>query len=174
MLATHPIDSAPITTSNYVACPTGIVEAPVGIVWMMLTDISGWGSFYNVRVISVEPPGPAIKGQRMLGEAGPRWLHLGVSFHYTLVDATNYKLELDARFPIGITVHEAIDCIPLDGERCRVNYHCNFGFPSGWRGRLTRILLSLRLKDGPADSLMRLKHGAENNCNGWKVAKNGS
>jgi hypothetical protein len=128
---------------------------------MMLTNISSWGSFFNVRVVSVEPPGPAIKGQRMLGEAGPRWLHLGVSFQYTLVDATNYKLELDARFPMGITVHEAMDCVPLEGERCRVNYHCNFGFPVGWRGRLTRVLLSLRLKEGPADSLMRLKRGAE-------------
>ena len=139
--------------------------------WMMLTNISGWGSFFNVRVISVEPPGPAVKGQRMLGEAGPRWLHLGVSFQYTLVDATNYKLELDARFPIGITVHEAMDCVPLEGERCRVNYHCNFGFPGGWRGRLTRALLSLRLKEGPADSLMRLKRGAEKNYCDRKAAR---
>jgi len=136
----------------------------------MLTNISGWGSFYNVRIINVAPPGPAVKGQRMLGEAGPRWLHLGLSFQYTLVDAANYKLELDARFPIGITVHEAMDCVPLEGERCRVNYHCNFDFPDGWRGLLTRVLLVRRLNDGPAESLMRVKRGAEENYRVRKVA----
>jgi len=64
--------------------------------------------------------------------------------------------------PFGITVHEALDCIPLADCRCRVNYHCNFGFPGGWRGRLVRFLLGQkRLNDGPADSLQRLKRAAE-------------
>ena len=91
-----------------------VVEAPVGVVWKLLTNISGWGSIYNVRVISVEPPGPAAKGQRMLAEPGLRWLHLGMSFEYTLIDETHYQLELDARFPLGMTVHEALDCVPLE------------------------------------------------------------
>jgi hypothetical protein len=148
-------------TTTYLACPTDIVEAPVGVVWKLLTNIAGWGSFYNIRVISVEPPGPAAKGQRMLGEPGPRWLHVGISAECTLIDETHYKLELDVRLPLGLTVHEALDCVPLEGGRCRVNYHCNFGFPSGWRGRLLRVLLSHRLKAGPADSLRRLKRAAE-------------
>src|SRR5580658_9999394 len=148
-------------TTNYTACPTGIVEAPVGVVWKLLTNLAGWGSIFDFRVTSVEPPGPATKGQRMLGESGPRWLHLGMSFEYTLIDETHYKLELDARFPLGITVHEALDCVPLEGGRCRVNYHCHFGFPGGWRGRLLRVLLSRRLEEGPADSLSRLKRAAE-------------
>jgi hypothetical protein len=69
---------------TYAACPTEIIEAPIGVVWTLLTDFSNWGSFYDVRVISVEPPGPAVIGQRMVGEAGPRWLHLGVAFEYTV------------------------------------------------------------------------------------------
>jgi hypothetical protein len=158
-----------MTTTNYAACPTEIVEAPVGVVWGLLTSISGWGSFFDVRVTSVEPPGPAAKGQRMLGESGPRWLHLGVSFEYTLIDETHYKLEMDGRLPLGMTVHEALDCVPLEHGRCRVNYHCNFGFPGGWRGRLTRILLSRGLKEGPADSLLRLKRAAEQEHRGRKA-----
>ena len=150
-----------MTTTNYAACPTEIVEAPVGVVWKLLTDISGWGSFFDLRVTSVEPPGPAVKGQRMLGETGPRWLHLGGSFEYTLIDETHYKLEMDVRLSLGMTVHEAMDCVPLENGRCRVNYHCNFGFPGGWRGRLMRVLLSRGLKEGPADSLLRLKRAAE-------------
>jgi len=50
-----------MTTTNYAACPTEIVEAPVGVVWKLLTNISGWGWFFDVRVTNVEPPGPAAK-----------------------------------------------------------------------------------------------------------------
>jgi hypothetical protein len=118
-------------------------------VWKLLTNIAGWGSFFDLRVISVEPPGPAAKGQRMLGETGPRWMHLGGSFEYTLIDETHYKLEMEVRLSLGLTVLEALDCVPLEGERCRVNYHCNFGFPSGWRGRLLRVLLRRRTGTSP-------------------------
>jgi hypothetical protein len=148
-------------TTTYLACPTDIVEAPVDVVWKLLTNMSGWGSFYNGRVISVEPPGPAALGQRMLGEPGPRWLHLGISVEYTLIDEIHHRLELDVRFPLGITVHEAMDCVPLADGRCRVNKQCHFGFPGGWRGRLMRVLLSRRLKAGPAESLTQLKRAAE-------------
>jgi Polyketide cyclase / dehydrase and lipid transport len=158
-------------TTTYLACPTDIVEAPVGVVWKLLTNIAGWGSFYNIRVISVEPPGPAAKGQRMLGEPGPRWLHVGISAECTLIDEMHYKLELDVRLPLGLTVHEALDCVPLEDGRCRVNYHCNFGFPRGWRGRLMRVLLSRRLKTGPADSLSRLKRAAEKEYRGQTTEK---
>ena len=150
-----------MTPTNYLACPTEIVEAPVGVVWKLLTNISGWGSFFDVRVTRVEPPGPAAEGQRMFGESGPRWLHLGVAFEYTLIDEARYKLELDGSLPFGMTVHEALDCVPLEGGRCRVNYHCSFGFPDGWRARLARVLLRRGLQDGPADSLLRLKRAAE-------------
>ena len=30
-----------MTTTNYLACPTEIVEAPISVVWKLLTDISG-------------------------------------------------------------------------------------------------------------------------------------
>ena len=163
-----------MTTKNYMACPTDIVEAPVGVVWKLLTDISGWGSFFDLRVISVKPPGPAVRGQRMLalfGRKVPRWLHLGGSFEYTLIDETHYKLEMDVRLPFDLTVHEAMDCVPLEDGRCRVNYHCNIGFPDGWRGRLMRILFSRGLKTSPADSLSRLKRAAEQEHRGGKAEK---
>ena len=163
-----------MTTTKYLACPTEIVEAPVGVVWKLLTNISGWGSFFNLRVTGVEPPGPAAKGQRCSVESGPRWLHLGVSFEYTLIDETHYKLELDARFPLGITVHEALDCVPLEGDRCRVNLHCHFGLPGGWRGALLRFLLGHRFTAGPADSLRRLKRAAEQVYQGRKAEKDTS
>jgi hypothetical protein len=54
-----------------------------------------------------------------------------------------------------------MDCLAVDVARCRVNYHCHFGFPAGWRGTVFRRVLSRGLTTGPADSLSRLKRAAE-------------
>ena len=148
-------------TITYEACPTELINAPIDVVWNLLTNLSGWGDFYDVRVSRVDPVGPAMVGQVMSGESGPRWLHLKVSFRFTHIDATSHELELDVRLPLAISVHENLDCIPVDDGRCRVNYHCNFSFPHGWRGSVTRALLGSELQDGPADSLQRLKRAAE-------------
>ena len=153
-------------TISYEACPTELVHAPIDIVWRLLTNLSGWGDFYDVRVNRVDPVGPATVGQVMLGESGPRRLHLKVSFRFTSIDVTSHKLELDVRLPLAITVHEVLDCIPVDERRCRVNYHCNFGFPHGWRGSIIRALLGSELRDGPIDSLQRLKQAAETTYDG--------
>ena len=130
-----------MANTTYEACPTDLVNAPVDVVWRLLTNLSGWGDFYDVRVNRVDPVGPATVGQLMSGESGPRWLHLKVSFRFTNIDPTSYKLEFDVTFPFSVSVHEDLDCVPLDDGRCRVNYHCNFSFPRGWRGAAIRALL---------------------------------
>jgi hypothetical protein len=147
--------------ATYSACPTEIIDAPIAAVWTLLTDLAGWGTFFDVRVNHVEPTGPAAVGQRMQGESGPRMLHLGVAFEFTRIDAVEHKLDMRVQLPFGITVHEALDCIPIDARRCRVNYHCNFDFPTGWRGAIARVLLGRELREGPIDSLSRLKRAAE-------------
>jgi hypothetical protein len=146
---------------SFSACPTEIVEAPIEVVWTLLTNFASWGSFYDVRVIDVDPPGPAIVRQKMTGESGPRWLHLGVSFEFISIDEARHRLEIAVRLPLGLAVHENLDCVPLSADRCRVNYHCNFAFPGGWRGVLFRFVLRSELTRGPADSIGRLKRAAE-------------
>ena len=51
--------------ATFTACPMAVVDAPVDVVWGLLTNFAGWGSFYNVRALSVEPAGPAVVGQKM-------------------------------------------------------------------------------------------------------------
>jgi hypothetical protein len=85
----------------------------------------------------------------------------GVSFEFTRLDEANHRLEAAVTLPLGLAVREDLDCVPIDAERCRVNYHCHFGFPAGWRGAIVRRLLSRELEAGPADSLSRLKQAAE-------------
>ena len=158
---------------KYASCPTGVVNAPVEVVWTLLTHPEGWGDFYNVRITVADPAGPAVVGQTVFARSGPEFLHLKLQFRFTEIDALNYKLrftEIDAlnyklgfdvRFPFGVTVREDMSCIPLGQQQCRVNYHCGFGFPTGWRGAVLHFLMRRRLDSGPADSLARLQREAE-------------
>lgn len=143
------------------SCPTDVVRAPIELVWRLLTEPEGWGAFFDVRILRVEPPGPAFVGQRTYAESGPPWLRLAVSFVYTLIDVEHHRVRLDMQLPLGIAVREDLDCVPVGPDCCRVNYHCNFEFPRGVRGWLARRLLRRELESGPVDSLGRLKRAAE-------------
>ena len=68
---------------NYVSCPTSIVNAPVELVWQLLTSPEGWGDFYNVRITAVDPAGTAVVGQTVFAESGPKFLHLKLQFRFT-------------------------------------------------------------------------------------------
>jgi Polyketide cyclase / dehydrase and lipid transport len=145
----------------YASCPTSIVDAPLEIVWTLLTRPEGWGDFYDVRVASVEPRGPAVVGQMVFAQSGPPLLHLELQFRFTRIDAVNHELGIDVRLPFGVNVREDLSCVSLGPERCRVNYHCDFEFPAGWRGAIARCLMRRERDAGPADSLSRLRRAAE-------------
>jgi hypothetical protein len=146
---------------THLACPTAIVEAPINLVWNLLLNTAEWGKFYDVRVLSVEPPGPARAGQRLIGNPGPRFLPLRLVFDFIEVDAVNHKLGIDGRLPFGIRVRENMTITPIDSTRCRVNYNCDFELPTGLRGEILWLLLRRGFDSGPADSLSRLKREAE-------------
>jgi hypothetical protein len=159
---------------GYVSCPTDVVHAPIGIVWSLLTDPAGWGDFFDVRAIAVNPPGSTLVGQTVHAESGPRWLSrflpLGLRFECTDIDATRHRLGLDVHLPFGIKVREDLECMALDGTTCRVNYHCDFRLPAGWRGAILRLVMRRELDLGPIDSLSRLKRAAERRYAGLQQA----
>jgi hypothetical protein len=142
-------------------CPTEVVEAPVDVVWALLTDPARWGDFYDVRVTAVHPPGPAVVDQIVRAGSGPRLLHLRLTFELRRIDPERHELAFDVRLPLGIRVHEELDCRPIGPDRCRVSYRCNFTFDAGWRGRAARLLLRREIERGPVDSIRRLKRAAE-------------
>jgi hypothetical protein len=47
------------------------------------------------------------------------------------------------------------------GTQRRVNYHCRFGLPTGWRGTIARMILRRELEVGPEGSLLRVTRAAE-------------
>jgi hypothetical protein len=150
-----------LESPTHLACPTAIVEAPSDVVWSLLLNTAEWGKFYDVRVHSVDPPGKAIVGQRLIGNPGPAFLPLRLVFDFTEVDSVNQRLGIDGRLPLGIRVREDMRITPIDDHRCRVSYNCDFTLPPGFRGRMLRLLLRRGFDSGPADSLSRLKREAE-------------
>jgi hypothetical protein len=159
---------------SYASCPTSIVDAPLEIVWTLLARPEAWGDFYDVRVASVEPRGPAAVGQTVFAESGPRLLHLKLEFRFTKVDAANHELGIEVRLPFGITVREDLSCVSLGHQQCRVSYHCEFGFPNGWRGAIARFVMRRELDAGPVDSLSRLRLAAERCYAGTPVPGRGA
>jgi hypothetical protein len=145
----------------YASCPTATINAPVEIVWALLTCPEAWGDFYDVRIESVDPPGVAVIGQTVRAGSGPRFLHLKLCFRFNKIDPLNYELGLDVQLPFCITAREDLRCVGLGQDQCRVAYRCDFGLPGGWRGTIARLLLRYELEAGPVDSLSRLQRAAE-------------
>jgi hypothetical protein len=146
---------------GYASCPTDVVNAPIDIVWSLLTHPAAWGDFFDVRAVSVDPPGSTAVGQRVHAKSGPRLLSLGLTFECTDIDAAQHRLGLNVHLPLGINVREDLECISLDSTTCRVNYHCDFRLPAGWRGAILRLVMRRELDAGPIESLSRLKRAAE-------------
>jgi hypothetical protein len=78
-----------------------------------------------------------------------------------IIDPARHRLGLNVHLPFSIQVREDLECISLDNTRCRVNYHCDFRLPAGWRGVILRPVLRRELDRGPIYSLSRLKRAAE-------------
>ena len=142
-------------------CPTDMVDAPVEVVWDLLTHPADWDKVFDVRVCRVSPPGPARVGQRVDTESGPRLLHLRVRFDFNYIDEARHRLGLTVSLPLGVSVSEDLVCSALDATHCRVVYGCDFSFSRGWRGAVAGWLMRREIQVGPADSLARLKSAAE-------------
>src|SRR5262245_61130193 len=98
---------------KYASCPTAIINAPIDIVWRLLTEPAKWGDFYDVRIANVVPPGRAVAGQIVHGDSG-RWrIRFPIVFEFLTVDLDHHRLVFLVRMPFGISVYEDLDCVPV-------------------------------------------------------------
>jgi hypothetical protein len=51
------------------------------------------GDFFDVRIITLDPPGPAVVGQKVYGESGPRLLRLRLRFEYVKIDTAISRIK---------------------------------------------------------------------------------
>jgi hypothetical protein len=111
---------------KHLSCPTALVNAPIDIVWKLLTEPAGWTEFFDIRTTRIDPPDPAVVGQKIYGESGPRILRLRVTLEYTDIDVARRTIGLNVQLPLGIAVREDLSCIAVNNTQCRVNYRCDF------------------------------------------------
>ena len=71
---------------RYVSCPTAVISAPVDVVWALFMDPAGWERVFDMRVAGIDPPGPAVVGQKVCGETGPRIFHLKLTLRIMEID----------------------------------------------------------------------------------------
>ena len=108
---------------THTSCPTAIVDAPIELVWSLLTNPAGWGEFFDLRVTAVIPPGPAAIGQIVEAITGTRFLPLKLRFEIVDIDAANHDLRIDGALPFGLRIREDMTCRSLDKASCRVTYN---------------------------------------------------
>lgn len=103
-------------------CPAETVEAPVDIVWGLLTAPAMYGRFWDLHVESVEPPGAAATGQRISGwtrEVCRRW---PIEGEIVSVDTTRHQIRFRMSLPFGVTSDNLISCTPIDAAQCLVRF----------------------------------------------------
>ncbi len=103
-------------------CPIAVIEAPISRVWQLLNEPSSYAQWWDAETLAIVPQEPAQPGQNIYARtrALGRWwkVHIAVE----RVDAGGHQIDLTTCLPLGITVHNHITCVPLDGGECRVSF----------------------------------------------------
>jgi len=115
-------------------CPIAIVAAPVELVWANLVQWERYYEWADVRVVRLDPDGPATVGQTIV--FGPK--AIGRILHFTFkveaVKPEKHQIAAHVFFPFGLQEKPTITCTPIDAASCRVQLH----FPARLVGLVSR------------------------------------
>ena len=103
-------------------CPAETVEASADAVWRLLMSPAGYGRFWDLHIVAVQPPGDAVAGQRISGwtrELCRRW---PIDGEIVSVDAARRQIRFRMTLPFGVTSDNLISCTPLDPAQCLVRF----------------------------------------------------
>lgn len=105
-----------------IACPTAAVEAPAGTIWRLLTTPDSYRAWAGAEVRAIDPPGPAVPGQRI--EFRTRELGRWWRVDFTIGEVTPPRsLALTVRLPFGVVNHEHVVLQPLSERQTRVTFN---------------------------------------------------
>jgi uncharacterized protein YndB with AHSA1/START domain len=103
-------------------CPADTVRAPVERVWELLMQPAGYGRFWDFTVEGVEPEGPAVAGQRLVGWTRAlcrRWRFEG---EIQEVNAARHQILFRMSLPLGIVSKNRIMCARVDEKNCTLRF----------------------------------------------------
>ena len=103
-------------------CPAAVVAAPMEVVWDLLMQPSRYGEWWDIQDVRIVPEGPVAAGQVIYGSSKELGIRFNFSFAIEIVDPVKHRVQLRAKFPLGIGVHNRIACTPIDAVSCRVQY----------------------------------------------------
>lgn len=105
-------------------CPADTVHAPVERVWDLLTQPAGYGRFWEFTVEHLEPEGPAVVGQKIVGWTKPlfrRW-RWRLDGEIQELDAERHQIVFHMSMPFGLISSNRIMCARIDEQCCTLRY----------------------------------------------------
>ena len=103
-------------------CPSAVVEAPFESVWELMTTPEGVNAWVDGVVVSAEPPGRFVPGQRLDLVAPAFGRNFAVTIEVLEVEPEARRLHLLATLPLGVVNDETISMADAGGGRTFVQF----------------------------------------------------
>jgi hypothetical protein len=103
-------------------CPAARVDAPGERVWALLADPARYDSWWDARVVRVDPVGAAQAGQVIRGRSRALGREWPVSLRVVAVDPGRQRIDLATTLPFGVTMRNHIACSRLDAGASHVTF----------------------------------------------------
>jgi len=103
------------------ACPAEDVHASADQVWSLLREPARLDAWWDARMLRATPPGPLAPGQHIEARA-KGLIPARIQIEVTAVDEAQHRLEMTARFPLGLVDRFTLIVTPLGPDRCRVQF----------------------------------------------------
>ena|SRR2546427_6808321 len=102
-------------------CPSAVVDAPLELVWELLTSPEGLDTWVDATLVAAEPAGPARPGQRLRLETalGRRW---PITIDVLEVDSERRRLHFRVDLPLGLVNDETMTMTAVDDRKTLVRF----------------------------------------------------
>ena len=108
--------------STVSVCPSAVFEAPIDLVWELMTQPGGFDGWTDATMVSAEPEGPAQPGQRLHLVTRALGLTFAVTIAVREVDAERHRLHLVVSLPFGLVNDELVTMTDVGDGRTLIRF----------------------------------------------------